>query len=152
MLEYEVSSWAMCSQDQEGRRHGQQARGEEGVVVGGPERGLGDGDPGGQKIFRVIRKYLLAMHLVLSSSTPCRCSPCALLAWHSYRPRSASVTPRIWGGNMKWVSLFKKTSTLVDETEPNFNINQNAQEIKDNSVLHIVWFTSYIISSKMPFS
>ena len=51
----------MCSQDQEGRRHGQQARGEEGGVVGGPERGLGDGDPAGQKIFRVIRKYLLAM-------------------------------------------------------------------------------------------
>ena len=37
------------------------------------------------------------------------------------------------------VSLpFNETSTLVDETEPNFNINQNAQEIKDNSVLHIV--------------
>ena len=107
----------MSSQDQEGRRHGQQARGEQGGVVGGPERGLGDGDPGGQKIFRVIRKYLLATHLVLSSSTPCRCSPCALLAWHSYRPRSASVTPRIWGGNMKWVSLFNKTSTLLDETE-----------------------------------
>ena len=48
----------MCSQDQESRHHGQQARGEEGGVVGRPERGLGDGDPGEQKIFRVIRKYL----------------------------------------------------------------------------------------------
>ena len=95
-LKYEVSSWAMCSQDQESRHHGQQARGEEGGVVGRPERGLGDGDPGEQKIFRAIRKYLLAMYLVLSSSTPCLCSPWALLAWHSYLPRSASVTPRIW--------------------------------------------------------
>ena len=85
----------MCSQDQESRHHDQQVRGEEGGVVGRPERGLGDGDPGEQKIFRVIRKYLLAMYLVLSSSTPCLCSPWALLAWHSYLPRSASVTPRI---------------------------------------------------------